>query len=58
MAGCGYACGVVEAEFRDVHVSVLAAACDEAERMQEVVFHSVAEEQCVLVRDLLEECEG
>ena len=45
---------MVEAEFRDVHVSILAAACDEAERVQEVVFHSVAQEQCVLFRDPLE----
>ena len=47
MAGRGYACGVVEAKFRDVHVSVFAAACDEAEGVQEAVFHSVAEEQYV-----------
>lgn len=45
---------MVEAEFRDVHVSVLAAACDEAERVQKVVFHSVAEEQYVMIRYLLE----
>ena len=38
---------MVEAEFRDVHVSVLAAACDEAKRVQEAVFHSAAEEQYV-----------
>lgn len=50
MADCGYACAVVEAQFRDVHVSILAAACDEAERVQEAVFHSVAEEQCVFIR--------
>ena len=45
---------MVEAEFRDVHVSILAAACDEAERVQEVVFHSITEKQYVMIRDLLE----
>lgn len=47
MADCRHTRAMVEAEFRDVHVSFLAAACDEAEGMQEAVFHSVAEEQYV-----------
>ena len=52
VADCGHACAVVEAKFRDIHVSVLAAACDEAKRVQEAVFHSVAEEQYVSLRSL------
>lgn len=43
---------MVEAEFRDVHVPVLAGACDEAEGVQEAVFHSVAEEQYVFICSL------
>lgn len=58
MADCGYACAVVEAKFRDVHVSVLAAACDEAEGVQEAVLHSIAKEQYVSIRSLQKECDG
>jgi hypothetical protein len=36
---------VVAAELRNVHVPILAGACNEAEGMQEALLHTIAEEQ-------------
>lgn len=36
---------MVAAEFRDVHVSFPTGACDAAQGVQEIVFHSVTQEQ-------------
>ena len=42
---------MVEAQLRNVHVSILPGSCDPAEGVQEALFHSIAEAQYVsLVR--------
>jgi len=40
-----YIGAMVAAEFRNVHVPLLAGACDEAEGMQEALFHTITKEQ-------------
>ena len=45
MADCGYTCTVVEAEFRNVHVSFHPGARYQAKGVQEALFYPAAQKQ-------------